>query len=111
MTPQNKSDSSKIFTLWLEFENCITEPTDDPTHDFCNIIITLRNGKQYALNIWTFKYFDTAVRQSKNESSVLFGKFLKPPDLFVERLDRNLIEDVVGNLIELNELNPAWECP
>lgn len=41
------------FSLWLEFE--AGEPwNSDAEDDFFNMMIHLRDGCEYALNVWTF---------------------------------------------------------
>ena len=50
------------FDLWLEFEVWrAAGDTDDPLDDFFNMTITLPCGDQYALNVWTFAFFDRAI--------------------------------------------------
>jgi hypothetical protein len=53
--------SRSEFELWLEFEHWVAEKDDDPTDDFFNMLITLPDGTEYALNVWTYKYFNRAV--------------------------------------------------
>ncbi len=43
------------FTLWIE-----TEHVQEPIDDFCKILVSLESGGQWALNVWTFDFFETA---------------------------------------------------
>ena len=47
------------FELWLEFEHA-TQPPGDPNDDFCNVKVKLPDGRNYALNVWTFGFFNRA---------------------------------------------------
>jgi hypothetical protein len=102
------------FELWLEFE--IGEPNqidNRPTENFYNISVTLADGRRYAMNVWTFNFLPLARYDWPYE--ILEGqepaKYVLPPDLFVERLDRATIEAVIVQLLANNEMNPAWLCP
>ena len=97
------------FDLWLEFEHCIPQGGEDPEDDFCNMQVTLVDGRKYALNVWTFKYLGRAVQECRSTGEHLGGSYLPAPDLFVERLKRKLLEDVVADLIAKGGLSPQWE--
>ena len=45
------------FDLWLE-----TEHLEEDTDDFCNAFVSLPTGEAYALNVWTFRFFEVARR-------------------------------------------------
>lgn len=84
------------FSLWLETEH-VVEDIDD----FCNVVVTLASGARYALNVWTFAFFDVA-RNGGGElaSPAMAGTYVLPPDLFVVDLTRPTIESVVADLVE-----------
>jgi hypothetical protein len=102
------------FDLWLEFE--IGEPNridNRQAENFCNINVTLPDGRRYALNIWTFDFLPFArydlpyeIREGQEPA-----KYVLPPDLFVERLDRMTIETVITELLATDSMNPDWLCP
>ena len=96
------------FQLWLEFEHWVTEQHDDPCDDFFNAMITLEDGSEYALNVWTFKFVERARRGCADDGECLDGDYLLPPDLLVERLDRTLMENVVADLMKNDALRPDW---
>jgi hypothetical protein len=96
------------FDLWLEFECWEPQADDDPRTDFFNMKISLPNGNSYGLNVWTYDYFAVARHSHDVTSDTLGGGYLMPPDLFVERLDRALLERVVAALIRTNQLREAW---
>jgi hypothetical protein len=102
------------FELWLETE--IGEPNlpaNRPTENFCNISVRLNDGRRYAMNVWTFDFlplarYDWPYEIIEGQES---AKYVLPPDLFVERLDRSTIEIVITQLLANNEMNPDWLCP
>ena len=96
------------FELWLEFEWWVLESDDDPTTNFFNMQITLPNAQRYGLNVWTYNYFTLARQQDQASAERLGGAYLLPPDLFVERLDRRLLEQIIADLIRTHQLREAW---
>ncbi len=90
---------STSFKLWLEFEE--TTPWDDVTNDFANVIVDTLDGRSYAINIWTFKFHQTALKHEANEGN---EQYLIPPDLFVNELTRPRIEQVISNLLDVGPL-------
>jgi hypothetical protein len=102
------------FELWLEFEvgADLDEPANRPTENFANIAITLPDGRRYCLNVWTFDFLPLA-RYSwpyeKNADEVP-AKYVIPPDLFVERLDRPTIEAAVSDMLSAGDLRTEWLC-
>ncbi len=99
------------FTLWLEFEEYQDHPEatqSDPENDFCNIAITLASGERYALNVWTFRYLQTAREVGDHPSEEMRGRYLFPPDLFVERLDRPTLEAIAADLLRHGGLKSEW---
>lgn len=101
--------SERQFDLWLEFEHWVPQEGDNSEDDFFNVQVTLPGGRKYALNVWTFKYLSRAVRECGSTGEHLGGSYLPAPDLFVERLDRKLLEDIVADLIAKDGLLPQWE--
>jgi hypothetical protein len=100
------------FSLWLEFEHIEPRPGDDPTDDFANIQVRLPDGRRYALNVWTFKFFRRArhPRPYEGTSEIPADEYLVAPDLFVERLDRPTLERVVSELLARGEMKQKWLC-
>ncbi len=91
------------FKLWLEFEEL--EPSNWNIEDeFCNIHVELLDGRQYGINVWTFKYLETSIKQDKENGENLNGLYQSPPDLFVKELTRNCIEKVVADLLKKGDL-------
>lgn len=103
-----------VFELWLETEigDPIDQPANRPDRNFCNIKITLDNGRQYALNVWTFDFVPLARIQYPydHESSTKLEKYLFPPDLLVERLDRETLEEIVKTMLVNDEMSDEWLC-
>ncbi|WP_437832113.1 VOC family protein [Sorangium sp. So ce1153] len=100
--------TGRPFELWLEFEHWVAPAGDDPTDDFFNMAITLPSGVRYALNVWTYKAVEAARKDAALGGENLSGRYLEPPDLLVERMDRALLEAVVGDLLARNALREAW---
>jgi hypothetical protein len=94
------------FELWLEFE--LWQSEFDPADDSCNIIVKFPNNTEYALSIWTYKFLSKAAADCEENGDGLGGKYLLPPDLFVERLDRGLLEEAVSDLIARNQMKEDW---
>jgi hypothetical protein len=97
------------FDLWLEFEHWMQEEGADPEDDIFNMRITLPSGKKYALNVWTYKAIWRAVNEWRETGECLQGSYLLPPDLFVHRLDRDLLEKVIADLLANDGLKKEWE--
>ena len=84
------------FDLWIE-----TEHLKGPVEDFCNVLVTLQTGEEYALNVWTFAFFETARAQREEAASPdVAARYLLPPDLFVVDLSKPTMESVVEDLLE-----------
>jgi len=98
------------FELWLEFEHWQKEG-NDPEDDIFNMEIRCFSGRTYSLNVWTYKALERITLHLQESGECLNGAYLLPPDLFVKRLDRHLIEKVVDELISLRELKKEWEVP
>lgn len=94
---------TKEFDLWLEFEEYADgypAAADDPECDFCNAVITIE-AKRYAINVWTFAYIDAARRDPDADYSMTApAPYLLPPDLLVERLDRDVLEAAIQVLLK-----------
>lgn len=91
------------FTLWLEFEE--VDPGNwDITNDFCNIQVTLEDGRRYALNVWTYAFLQTAVKLDQESGESLRGNYQTPPDLFVKELSRDCIEKTIEDLLKKGDL-------
>lgn len=95
------------FELWLEFEHW-ESGEGEPEGDFFNMQIALSTGEKYALNVWTYDSIGKAVAEAKETGEGMEGAYLFPPDLFVERMDRALLEEVVADLIDNDELKEEW---
>ena len=91
--------ADKRFDLCLEFDHWVPQECDDPEDDIFNMQIVMHGGKKYALNVWTFKAIWRAVKECRECGECLEGSYLLPPDLFVQRLDRTLLERIVDDLI------------
>jgi hypothetical protein len=104
---------SPSFELWIELEELVDCSTDDSIQNFCNIAVLLPDGRRYAMNVWTFDFLPLArypwPYEAKENQEL--AKYIHPPDLFVERLDRSTLEAVIKELLEKNEMNPDWLYP
>jgi len=92
------------FTLWLEFEGVVFDPPVDPYKDFFNCIIRTEDGRDCALNVWTFGVLGEFIEHDRASGENLSGRYLLPPDLLVEKAERKLMEDVVRELLERGDL-------
>jgi len=88
------------FTLWLEFEE--VDPGNwDIENDFANIHVDFPDGRHYGINVWTSKFFETALLQERSLGNDLY---IKPPDLFVKELTRDCIEKTIVRLLNNDNL-------
>lgn len=98
------------FALWLEFEQYAEGypgPEDDPTRDFCNAVLT-SGGYKYGLNIWTFGFLEYAREHDDfGNRRAQPSTFLVPPDLLVDRLDRELITAAIASVLDTG-LPESW---
>ncbi|MFM2386509.1 MAG: hypothetical protein RL660_1266 [Bacteroidota bacterium] len=91
------------FKLWLEFEE-VDPNTWNIDNDFCNISVDLEDGRHYGLNIWTYNYLETAIREDSKTGQNLAGLYQTPPDLFVKELTRECIQKTIEDLLKLGDL-------
>jgi hypothetical protein len=93
----------KQFKLWLEFEE--VDPKNwDVENEFANIHVDLPDGRHYGLNVWTFKFFESSIKQDRESGENLGGLYQTPPDLFVKELTRDCIEKTISDLLEKGNL-------
>ena len=92
-------DVTGAFELWLEFEH-----VEDVIEDFCNIRVELADGTAYALNVWTFDFFLSALRSKSDLWPELEVGYSLAPDLFVTELTRPTITTAVADLIAIKGL-------
>jgi len=91
------------FTLWLEFEE--VDPTNwDKKNEFCNIHVDLEDGRHYGVNVWTYKFLQTAINEDEKTGQNLNGLYQKPPDLFVKELTRECIQQTIEDLLKIDDL-------
>jgi hypothetical protein len=91
------------FTLWLEFEE--VDPGNwNIENDFCNVIVTLENGRKYALNVWTYQFLQSSITLDQESGDSLSGMYQIPPDLFVKELSRECLEQIIRDLLKKGDL-------
>lgn len=98
------------FKLWLEFEQ-VDSGNWDIHNEAANVIVELPDGRTYGINVWTFKFLETAIGFDKQQSATGAGLYVVPPDLFVKELTRVCIEKTIYDLLTQgdleNVLNPS----
>jgi hypothetical protein len=93
----------KEFKLWLEFEE--VDPNNwDVENEFANIHVDLPDGRHYGINVWTFKFLESSIKQDRENGENLSGLYQTPPDLFVKELTRDCIEKTIADLLEKGNL-------
>ena len=92
-------------TVWLEFEDWVSEPDDDPYDVFFNAIVEMQDGRRCGLNTWTYEFLQRHIRHCKANGEALQGRYVIWPDLLVEKADRKLIEQAIVELINNYELD------
>ncbi|WP_299184675.1 hypothetical protein [uncultured Aquimarina sp.] len=93
------------FKLWLEFEK--TTPWDNIENDFANVIVDMLDGRVYGINVWTFKYLESAIKQDNENGENLNGLYQIPPDLFVKELTRDCLEKTIVDLLQNGNLEES----
>jgi hypothetical protein len=93
------------FKLWLEFEE--SSPCDDIENDFANIGVDTLDGRRYGINVWTFEFLKSTIKQDEENGENLNGLYQTPPDLFVKELSRDCIEKSVADLLEKGSLEDS----
>ena len=86
----------------------ITKKLTVVSNDFFNMTITLANGLKYALNVWTYSYLQSAKVEARKNNEHVDGIYMPAPDVFVEKLDRKLIEVMVDDMIRNNLIKEEW---
>ncbi|WP_111595113.1 hypothetical protein [Chitinophaga dinghuensis] len=87
------------FKLRLEFEE-IDPGNWNIENEYCNVMVRLPNETYYAINVWTYKFFETAVSENTGEGK----SYVVPPDLFVKELSRACIQETIQSLLEVGPL-------
>lgn len=100
---KNIKNENPKFTLWLEFEN-IDINNWNIENEFCNIQVDLEDGRHYGINVWTYKYLETAINNDKETGQNLNGLYQTPPDLFVRELTRECIQQTIEDLLKIDDL-------
>ncbi len=102
------------FKLWLEWEQFAASDVfapwdhDDPEDDFFNMQVRVPGGRYYALNVWTYRMLERAHQADLKTGDHLGGAYLLPPDLFVARRDRSLLEAVVRDILQIG-VPETWQ--
>ncbi len=107
-TKRRIESKAGAFSLWLEFEHWIPSPEDDLTNDFFNMQVCFEDGRTYALNVWTFAFFTRACEEVKAERRQEVTIYLRAPDLFVEKLEREHLEAVIKEMADRGQLAEEW---
>ncbi|MFK7969870.1 MAG: hypothetical protein AB8F95_05855 [Bacteroidia bacterium] len=93
-------NGEQSFKLWLEFED--TSPWDDLKNSFANISVDMMDGRGYGINVWTFDFLKTEVKEKIDKEKKC--DYIIPPDLFVETLTRPCIEQTIIDLLNVGSL-------
>lgn len=97
-----KANNTK-FNLWLEFEE-VEANNWDIKNDATNIHVDLEDGRHYGLNVWTYKFLETIIVLDKETGQNLNGLYQNPPDLFVQELTRECIQQTIEELLKMGDL-------
>jgi hypothetical protein len=100
---KGRNTENAQFTLWLEFKE-VDSDNWDIQNEFCNIHVDLEDGRHYGINVWTYKYLETAVNENKKTEQNLRGLYQIPPDLFVKELSRECIQQTIEDLLKIDDL-------
>lgn len=90
------------FSLWIE-----TEHVADEIADFCNVILTHDDGRQWALNVWTYDFLSTAILNRESWSKI-DDMYTMPPDLIVDNLSRATLQSVLADVVAHDAAPAHW---
>lgn len=112
MTDEVEFDLWLETELWMEHGGDPHQPANRPTENFCNVIVMLQDGRRYALNVWTFDFIplarlDWPYAYDATKQQPL-APYLLPPDLLVERLDRDTLNGIIKTMLMRGELKSEW---
>ncbi len=88
--------------LWLEFE--LWEGKWEKENEFATIAVSLPDGRRYGINVWTYQFLQTAVKEDIENKQSLQGIYQIPPDLFVRELTRECVEASIKDLLKKGSL-------
>ena len=91
------------FKLWLKFEE-VDSGNWDIENEFANIAVDLPDGRHYGINVWTYKFLETAIAKDKAKGERLNGLYQKPADLLVKELTRDCIQRTIQDLFDQGDL-------
>lgn len=101
-------NKKQTFKLWLEYNPFDVPEPDlsewDLENEFCNIGVDLLDGRYYGINVWTYKYLETAIEQDRISGENLGGSYISPPDLLVKDLTETCIEAAISDLLSKGDL-------
>ncbi len=103
MSKSKQQPSYPDFTLWLEFE-AVDPGNWDIENEFCNIHVDLSDGTHYGINVWTYKFLESAIASDQMTGASLSGLYRVPPDLFVKELTRDCIQRTIKDLLQIGPL-------
>jgi len=91
------------FKLWLEFEE--VDPENWGTkNEFANIHLDFPDGRHYGINVWTYEFLKTSIKEDEKSGENLKGLYQTSPDLFVKELTRECIQQVIADLLKKGKL-------
>lgn len=100
------------YEIMLEWERGepLDQPANAPCENFGNVEVKFTDGRRYALNVWTFDFLPLARYPWPYEpvANLEPASFVRPPDLFVDKLERRSIEATVRRLVEEGGLDDKW---
>ena len=78
-------------------------------NDNSDIFVELENGEKYVATFFTYQNIEWLRNKNQTTGECLNGKYFWASDmLIIERLDREIIETVVEELIRENEFNSVF---
>jgi hypothetical protein len=112
MTDEVEFDLWLETELWMEHGGDPHQPANRPTENFCNVVVTLQDGRRYALNVWTFDFvplarLDWPYAYDATKQQPL-APYLLPPDLLVARLDRDTLHGIIKTMLMRGEMKSEW---
>ncbi|MEM7369979.1 MAG: hypothetical protein AAF587_15340 [Bacteroidota bacterium] len=91
------------FLLWLEWEENM--PHRQIEDDYADIVVDMLDGRTYWITVWTYAFLQEVVKYDIAEQEGGKGLFVVPPDLFVQTLTRECLEETILALMREGDLD------
>ena len=102
-------DEASVVEIWIEAEERC-EHRDDSYDDNSDVVVGLDDGSRWAATLHSYQNVKTLIDKNRVTGECLSGSYLWSRHMIlVERITRDCIEGVIGDLITSGEFATAFE--